>query len=402
MANLKLQKNGYLYLIHWITPERPLKISTGVKLEPSQWDAKNQRITDTTLKNSDGEKLADIVMKYSGAMASALQEVKVTRKDLKVTFYDHLKGELKRGGPLAVTSPRLLEYFEARVKLYEADKKSNCKSYRTTYNNLAQFLKRRRPTLDELNVDFFEDFKRFLEKEKNYKKNSVACQIKNLKAVLRYAYIKKLTRNSDFRDVKAKKEPSVNIALSLEELEKIYKLNFEKYPSIDRVRDSFIVGCFTGLRFEDWGRVRAEFVKDGILTIKATKTGETSQIPIHKYVKAILEKYNGVMPAQISNQKTNAAIKIICRCAGLNQGVEKQFTKGGMRSSKPKIYRMWQMCSTHTARRSLCTNLIIEGANAYVVMKISGHTSLQSFEKYIDKRRIGSGANLKALPMFNA
>ena len=340
MANFKLQKNGYLYLIHWITSDRPLKITTGIKLDPSQWDSRNQQPTDSNMKDKDGVKVADTVSKYRGAMASALQEIKVTRKDLKTTFYSHLKGEVIRGGAMAVKSPKVLEFFEMKVKEFEADKKSNCKSYRTTYNNFVQFIGKQRPSFDDLTIAFYEDFRRFLEKTKNYKKNMVAGQVKNLKMIVGVAYRKKLTSNSDFKDFKAGREPAVNVFLNLAELDTIYNLYFKKkHSSYDRVRDSFIVASFTGLRFKDWGRVRKDFIVNGMLRIQSAKTNEVSQIPIHKYVKAILDKYDGVMPEQISNQKTNDAIKVVCRCARLNQAIEKPYTKGGKRKSKPDVFK---------------------------------------------------------------
>ena len=400
MANFKLQKNGYLYLIHWITSDRPLKITTGIKLDPSQWDGKNNQPTDLSMKDKDGVKVADTVAKYKGAMASALQEIKVTRKDLKTTFYSHLKGEIIRGGPMSVSSPRVLEYFDTKVKEFETDKKSNYKSYKTTYNNFVEFIGRRRPTFDDLTTSYFDEFKRFLEKTKDYKKNTVAGQVKNLKAIVGDAYRKKFHTNADFKDFKAGREPAVNVFLNLSELEKIYNLNFKNHLAIDRTRDSFIIGCFTGLRFEDWGRVRTDFIKDNMLRIQATKTNEVSQIPVHKYVKAILKKYNGVMPEQISNQKTNNNIKVVCRCARLNQVIEKPFTKGGKRATTPDVFKKWQMCSTHTARRSLCTNMIIQKASPFEVMRISGHKNFESFQKYIKLDEILVADSLKALPMF--
>lgn len=229
----------------------------------------------------------------------------------------------------------------------------------------------------------------------------VAGQVKNLKMIVGEAYRKKLTTNSEFKEFKAGREPAVNVFLNLAELNKIYNLYFkEKHSSYDRVRDSFIVASFTGLRFKDWGRVRRDFIVNGMLRIQSAKTNEVSQIPIHKYVKAILDKYDGVMPEQISNQKTNDAIKVVCRCARLNQSVEKPYTKGGKRKSKPDVFKKWQMCSTHTARRSLCTNLILQGASPFAVMKISGHKNFESFQKYIKLDEILAGDSLKALPMF--
>lgn len=400
MANFKLQKNGYLYLIHWITSDRPLKISTGIKLKPEQWNENAQQLTDSNLKDENGVRLADTIAKYKGAMASALQEIKVTKNELKPTFYSHLKGEIIRGNGSTRNEIMFLEYFDQKVKEFEADKKSNYKSYKTTYRNLVQFFGKRRPAFRDIDSTFYDDFKRFLEKTKDYKKNTVGCQIKNIKSVVGEAYKKKIHSNGEFKEFKIAREPAVNVFLTLAELDKIYNLNFKNHPAIDRTRDSFIVASFTGLRFEDWGRVRADYIKDGILRIQATKTNEVSQIPVHKYVKAILEKHKGVMPEQISNQKTNDNIKVICKCARLNQAVEKPYTKGGKRSSKPKVFKKWQMCSTHTARRSLCTNLILQGASPFIVMKISGHRNFESFQKYIKLDEILALDNLKSLPMF--
>jgi integrase len=38
---------------------------------------------------------------------------------------------------------------------------------------------------------------------------------------------------------------------------------------------------------------------------------------------------------------------------------------------------------THTARRTFCTSAILAGMPPYQIMKITGHSSLANFEKYI-------------------
>jgi integrase len=401
MANFKLQKSGYLYLIHWITSTRPLKITTGIKLEPSQWDETKQQPIDSNFK-FNGVKVSDTVAKYKGAMATALQEIKVTRKELKPTFYSHLKGEVIRGGAMAVPKVYFLEFFADKIKEFETAKKSNYKSYKTTYNNCKEFFGRKRPTFDDLTEDFFDKFKAFLEQTKDYKKNTIAGQFKNIKAIIGKAYSVKLHTNSDYKEFKAGREVAVNVFLTLDELDKIYNLNFKNHPALERTKDSFIVACFTGLRFGDIGRIRSNLIKNGILRIQSTKTNEVSQIPIHRYVKAILEKYNGVMPTQLSNQKTNFNIKKVCLSAFLRSEFEKPYTKGGKRKAIPDRFKKYQMCSTHTARRSLCTNLILQGANPYVVMKISGHKTFEAFQKYIKLDELLAVDSLKALPMFSS
>ena len=41
------------------------------------------------------------------------------------------------------------------------------------------------------------------------------------------------------------------------------------------------------------------------------------------------------------------------------------------------------MVSTHTARRSFCTNAYLSGMDSLDIMAISGHTSEKNFLKYI-------------------
>ena len=41
-------------------------------------------------------------------------------------------------------------------------------------------------------------------------------------------------------------------------------------------------------------------------------------------------------------------------------------------------------CSSHTGRRSFCTNLSNSGVGIRVIQKLSGHRSLQSVQPYLD------------------
>jgi|ERR1035437_2396017 site-specific recombinase XerD len=402
MAHFNIdKKSGYIYIVQWLPLNKRLPRSTGVKLNDlSEWDEDKEQPFDLNQKDKNGVKIVDTLARYRNAMADAVKECEVTHGDLKKTFRTKLSGVIIRGGALAVKQELFLEFFDSKVKEFENNKKSNFRSYKTTYNNCVEYFGKKKPTFEELGEDFKDKFTMFLERTKDYKMNTINKQFTNIKAIVGKAYKLKLHKNLDFKNFNTDKEPSVNIFLTLSELDKIYNLDFKNHLHLDRTRDSFIVASFTGLRFGDLGRVRSDLIKGNSIRIQAHKTNEVSQIPIHRYVKAILEKYNGVMPEQLSNQKTNENIKVICRVARLNEVYEKPFTKGGKRKAVPDRFKKWQMCSTHTARRSLCTNLINQKVSPYMVMKISGHKTFEAFEKYIklDEKMVYD--SLKDLEMF--
>jgi integrase len=94
-------------------------------------------------------------------------------------------------------------------------------------------------------------------------------------------------------------------------------------------------------------------------------------------------------------------LKLIGKAARLNQVYEIVSTQGGKRKAMPDKYKKWELITTHTARRSLCTNLILGGANPYEVMKISGHSNIESLSKYISLNELDVVENLKKLSLFS-
>jgi hypothetical protein len=181
MAHFNLQANGFIYLVHWINPQTPLKISTKIKIDPSAWNKVTQQPIDPNLKDKDGIKIIDALARYRGAMAEALAIVKVTAGNLKDIFHSKLSGEIKRGGSISLKRVGFLEYFKTRVEEFEADGRSNHKSYRTTLNNLEKYFKNRKHSFEELGKQFFIEFTSHMQKKLDYSKNTIHCQWKNIK-----------------------------------------------------------------------------------------------------------------------------------------------------------------------------------------------------------------------------
>ena len=400
-ANFRLEKNNYLYMYHWINSDTPFKVSTKVKLTPAQWDKTKQMPKDISLKDSEGVKVIDTIAKYRSSLTDALAECKVTHKDLKTVFYTKLSGQIIRGGASASISIRFLEFFENMVLQFEqVPLKSDRRSYRDTFGKLDKYFGRTRPTFNALDVQFFADFQRHLIKL-DLKPATIIRHLKNINIILNLARKKGLHTNLAYKDFdeRIELEKPVNVALTMPEITAINNLDLSKLPKLEDTRNYFVIGCLTALRFADWSRVSTDLIRDGVLTMRSLKTDETQIILVHKYVQAILDKYKGTLPEPLDNQKTNRYIRLICKEAKINTVYEKKYTKGGIKHID-KLEK-WQMCSTHTARRSACSILVDQGINPYDVKKVSGHRNVKSLEDYIKRDESQLIEALKKIDLFN-
>ena len=83
----------------------------------------------------------------------------------------------------------------------------------------------------------------------------------------------------------------------------------------------FLIGCYTGLRWSDYGNLKEVNIKDGFIEKQVDKTDEYIKIPILPQVKEIMDRYPEGLP-RISNQKINKYLKVLCKSAGLNDNIE--------------------------------------------------------------------------------
>jgi integrase len=250
--------------------------------------------------------------------------------------------------------------------------------------------KRKRIDFDTITLDFYMSFYDYLINKKGFRLNYVGKIIKTLKTFMNEAIERNLTTNIAHkgRRFTAPREKVSNIYLTRDELTAMYKLDLSKEPRLEHVRDLFLFGCFTGLRFSDYSKVKPEYIdfKGGIIDIPTQKTDELVSIPILPIAKAILTKYKGKtansLPDSISNQKFNKYLKeVAVRLPELQNIITDEYFIHGKKISRS--FHKWEKVSTHTARRSFATNMILEGVPSQMVMKITGHRTESAFQTYL-------------------
>ena len=264
------------------------------------------------------------------------------------------------------------------------------REYERAFFYLKDFAKSRKRKLnwDDLDENFYKQFVMHLEK-KGLAKNTIGKKIQTLKIFLNAAVADKQQVNMYFREPKkfvAFTESSDNIYLTMDELQKIKDLELEPGSARDRARDQFLAGCWTGLRYGDWEKIDEENIQqdeegERYLVIIQSKTDNEVVIPVLPELERILTKNGGKIPPMISNQKFNDIIKKIAYEAGLIEPFKKKITRGG--KQQEEIYEKWEMVASHTCRRSFASNMHHLGMDSLTIMSITGHSTPESFLKYI-------------------
>jgi integrase len=384
------------------SPSKRLVYSTKVNIRPEIWDKDKNRVK--TVKGNDSEKINAILNRINEAMQTVHSNYILGKNEDELTlniFRDELdvlldrKEKVKPNVEEIKVKLTLFEFIDIfiknRIELGYSDGIVN--KYRQTRMHLNEYRISKKRVLDfeHITLEFFEDFMKYMNSKisrinKNFKQNNIQKLIAVLKTILTDATDKGYNDKMDFKKRKfgTHTEKVQSIYLNQNELKELYEFDLSDKPRLERVRDLFIVESYTGLRFGDGQRLEAENIIESngkeFVSIKTQKTGQGVVIPMHPFVKNILDKYNCALP-EISNVKMNEYVKEVGELVGFDEKVSISATRGGKRIDT--TYSKFKLITTHTARRSFATNAFIMGVPTLSIMMITGHTTETSFMKYI-------------------
>lgn len=241
---------------------------------------------------------------------------------------------------------------------------------------LSEFLQKREGAADipikKLTSGMIDDFEHFLRITKENGNNAAVKYIRYLKKVTRIAIANKWMDEDPFINKRYTRTQAKREALNEEELKRLMSLNLSDFPSLEKVRDTFVFCCFTGLAFVDVSTLsKTQIIEDanGEKWIKKPrqKTGEISSIPLLGIPSAILEKYKdhpmvvakGIMLPVISNQRMNSYLLEIATLA-----------------------RVKKHLTTHIARHTFATISLRNHVPIESISKMLGHSDIQTTQIY--------------------
>jgi len=301
-----------------------------------------------------------------------LGKVSAAPKDTLIGFIDQFVQDCEKGIRL---SPK-------RQKL----KPSSISSYKTTQRLIDKFQQQAKIilTLKDFSQSDIDKFSDYLIISEELAMNTHAKSMMDLLQIIKYAVKQKRIPAAKMVELEfdTRREETDSIYLTEDQIIEMLQIKDFDEPVHEVVRDIFVLGCFTGMRFSDYSSIDTTAIRNNRLEFVQKKTGGKVTIPIHPVVTTILKKYNNTLPAVPENNEFNRIIKLVGeKLPSLHVPFTKQVTY--KRERIELVEMKYAFLQTHTARRSFCSNEYLKGTDPLIIMSISGHKSHKSFTRYI-------------------
>jgi integrase len=395
-VNLVIKKNYQrkdgttpIYLQYNYTRSKRRLFKTGKFVSPNEWDANRSKIRK---QHAQANEWNEVVYGLKHKLERIIDEAKLNGIHATVDFVQN-SFESSTG----VDNKKDYEFWSMFEAFIESKKGhvsvDTIKDYNSLKKHLTSYEKKARIKMDVSIIDFnfYNKFLFHLENEvvkpngdKGLQKNSAGKQIKNLKAFLHYAMNSGLIPHIDLSGFKVISIESANIFLTEHELDKLLELDISNDLRLKRIRDIFIIGCETGLRYGDLKRLNWNHFDEDRKFIRTmvSKTLGKVVIPVSvRLTKVLIDYEEPDFPCGIHANDINREIKILAKRAGITSSFSRWQVTG---TSKTEItLPKYEFISTHTCRRTFCTNQYELGVPTYCIMKISGHKTEKAFLKYV-------------------
>lgn len=386
----KSDKETLIYFrSYFLSENKNFIYSTGEKIIPTEWDFENRQPNDLNGRTKRAENHRSIkkqLDRYNSFFTEIVNRYKNINEELTLEIIrQRFNEEFKK----IKSKDDFFRIYDEFIKEKENDFSGNAisnstlKRYKCNKTLLEDFEQKTKHklSLGKFDEKTFNKLLKFCVEEREHSVNTVHRNIGLLKTFLLWALNKKYSFNNSF--VNFKKPPKFRtdeIALNIEQVEEIYAHDFSKNKKFERVRDLFIFGCVTGMRFGNYSTISKNDVQgDFIRVIDLKSKSKNLSIPLNNISKSILEKYEYKLPS-ISNQKMNEYIKDVFKELEFTQEIKKTMKYGDQLVEKNSEF--WKRISSHTARRSFITIMKNKRVPDKVIMSYTGHTSLEVFNAY--------------------
>ena len=395
-------KNGEIpiYIRYDYDRTKRTLIPIGYSIASEHWDSKRKWVKKSC---PNYEKIDQELVELTGRLGNILA---YANQNLIDPTIDYILLELAKKKDYDLKTKRvnmfnqLDKYIEERMNHVSNDV---IKDYNSLKKHLNGFNDHSSQAISfsNLNSTFYNEFVEYLSydvvqrnKTIGLSYNTVGKLIKNLKAFVRHRVEKKIIPFIDLKPFKTLKEEVDHIFLTESEIKRIFDLDLSGDKMLEEVRDLFVFGCYTGLRYSNLSSLTpANFDKEfEVIKVKQCKVHKSVTIPFIDYVPDIIKKYNYDLP-KIPLNDFNKEVKKLGMLAGIDQPHEIVRKKG--KNKVKKEFKKYELISSHTCRRSFCTNMYLAGFPAVELMKISGHKSTSAFLTYIKQDNLQAAMRLK-------
>lgn len=368
----KLNKSGNaLIQVEAYRNRKKVYISTGIYVNPQQWDNRHSRIIQHPHCEELNRMLEEFILQLQW------EELKSWKRGVHINL-----SAFKTLNHQNDTEKMTFLSFGRNWVEHSLRKDATKKNLLTTLDLLNHF--RSSIEFEDITYSFLLEFEDFM-RQKMYEINTIAKHMRQLRTFVNEAikrgYIQ--PENYPFKKYQIKTAQSKHSFLLPEEIRKLEKLELPLCSkSLIHSLKAFLFCCYTGVRYSDFVHLN----ENNIVTIKGekwlifrtVKTNTEVSIPLYLLFQGkalrLLQEYNRNVN-DFFHLKSNSSVNKDLKKIGNLAKIEKHF-------------------SFHTARHTNATLLIYNGAQITTVQKLLGHQSVKTTQGYSD---IFSGTIVKDL-----
>nr|WP_320022054.1 tyrosine-type recombinase/integrase [uncultured Draconibacterium sp.] len=365
-----------------------LKFYPGISISPDEWDAKNQRVRQRdNIPHVDYNSTLKIIERTVEDVFAENDFFSLTEEAIKGEIEKAINRDTSKSNSKNVVLDLFSfsedSFYKTAVTLYETERARvgrSAANIKSVANKILKF----RPGTDWKDIDykFYVEYKAWCF-SKGDSINTVDQNIKTLRRIMRFGQDLGHVKDPAFLLFKTKSVKAHKIYLDETELDKLHKAEGLP-PHIDKAKDLFLLGCWTGMRIENYMTLEETNInlKTKKITYLINKGGRLITIPMHPVVIDILNKYHGKLPDATKDDKDfNKWVRKACELAGITEKII--VVKNVSGKDREVTNEKWKFVTGHTARRSLCTNLYLRGLEVEEIMSITGHDSYKECVGYI-------------------
>ena len=388
-----------IMLVTTVNKQR-IRIYTKLRVEPKYWNGVTYQCNQSELLsrrelqrlNRINEQINNLVcLLYEKDDQLAMRGEFLSASAIRQVVVENQKRERLQQNPLDCLKEFAMDYERSVNRRGKRGIGSTRETYLTALGRLEEYNRQRRAPIrsfDDFDKRFFSEFTNYLyeyrygKTGKHYTQNTVVNTLKVIKNLLHRAYDNELTTNNYFLKVQTALPADVSEQTYLQEKEIRRLAQVQTENDREReVRDLFVIACYTALRISDIQQLNKANIRQNVISLYQKKTKELVEIPILKEIAPLIERYRQTGFPTLNKAKANQILRTLAARCHIDEKVSRKEHRGGeMRIvTVPK----YEMISFHTARRSCITNLYKRGYPINYVMSLSGHRSIQAFQRYM-------------------
>jgi integrase len=367
-----------------------LRFGTGISLDPRHWNDQRQeprssdplrnahlhrlvtiRATVTDIYNTvyaggsmpnDADSVASYLRESVRSFLSPEHQTMPASTTLEARFEEFIATHTIRSARGLITSVRPSDITIGR---YRHVLETLVAWSAATSNNLR---------FEGMTVEFYLAYSAWLSKTRSLSDATVSNYIKTIKTFLRWARYKGYHANTDYEQFYRDKRTGETLALTVDDVRTLRDVDLSDAPRLARVRDHFLLQCYTGMRYGDLQRLEPRHMDEdaGVIRFTTEKTNTRCIIPITRPLRDLLVRYPSRHFEFVSGVKQNVYLKELGQRVGMMQDMVTERYVQGRRVEE--VHRKYELLTTHVARRSFATLSVRFGIPEAVIGIVMGHS----------------------------